>query len=88
MVTEASGVGSLVQRPAAGGYDRTFDQIDALGGTDHRRRLVDHTAGVVLEIGAETGRSLPLYRTASRGVATARLGPNSRRDECRHGPAA
>ena len=60
---------SLVQRLAAGGYDWLFDRVDPLGGADHRRRLVEQAAGAVLEIGAGTGRNLPLYRTATRVVA-------------------
>ena len=60
---------SLVQRLVAGGYDRLFDRVDPLGGGDHRRRLVEQAAGEVLEIGAGTGRNLPLYRTATRVVA-------------------
>ena len=60
---------SLVQRLYAGGYDWLFDRVDPLGGADHRRRLVDQAPGAVLEIGAGTGRNLPLYRTATRVVA-------------------
>jgi len=60
---------SLLQRLVAGGYDWIFDHVDPLGGADHRRRLVEHAAGEVLEIGAGTGRNLPLYRTATRVVA-------------------
>ena len=60
---------SLVQRLAAGGYDWLFDRVDPLGGADHRRRLVEQAADAVLEIGAGTGRNLPLYRTATRVVA-------------------
>jgi SAM-dependent methyltransferase len=60
---------SLVQRLVAGGYDRLFDRVDPLGGADHRRRLVEHAAGEVLEIGAGTGRNLPLYRHATRVLA-------------------
>jgi SAM-dependent methyltransferase len=59
----------LVQRVAAGGYDWVFDHVDPLGGADHRRRLVEQATGEVLEIGAGTGRNLPLYRTATRVVA-------------------
>jgi SAM-dependent methyltransferase len=40
-----------------------------VGGADHRRRLVEQATGAVLEIGAGTGRNLPLYRTATRVVA-------------------
>jgi SAM-dependent methyltransferase len=60
---------SPVQRLAAAGYDWLFDRVDPLGGADHRRRLVEQAAGAVLEIGAGTGRNLPLYRTATRVVA-------------------
>jgi SAM-dependent methyltransferase len=60
---------SLIQRLGAAGYDRAFDHVDPLGGADHRRRLVAHAAGEVLEIGAGTGRNLALYRTATRVVA-------------------
>jgi SAM-dependent methyltransferase len=60
---------SLVQRLAAAGYDWLFDRVDPLGGADHRRRLVEQATGEVLEIGAGTGRNLPLYRTATRVVA-------------------
>jgi SAM-dependent methyltransferase len=67
--TEPSRGASLVQRLAAGGYDRLFDHVDLLGGADHRRRLVEQASGEVLEIGAGTGRNLPLYRTATRVVA-------------------
>lgn len=88
MVPEASGAGGPFQRLVAGGSDRMFDRIDPLDGTDHRRRLVEHAAGVVLDIGAGTGRNLPLGRTASRVVGLARLVPNLRREERRHGPTA
>jgi SAM-dependent methyltransferase len=60
---------SPVQRLYAAGYDWLFDHVDPLGGADHRRRLVEPAAGEVLEIGAGTGRNLPLYRTATRVVA-------------------
>jgi SAM-dependent methyltransferase len=60
---------SLVQRLAATGYDWLFDRVDPLGGADNRRRLVEQATGAVLEIGAGTGRNLPLYRTATRVVA-------------------
>jgi SAM-dependent methyltransferase len=53
----------------AAGYHWLFDHVDPLGGADHRRRLVEQAAGEVLEIGAGTGRNLPLYRTATRVVA-------------------
>ena len=57
--------GSLVQRLVAAGYDWLFDHVDPCGGADHRRRLVEQATGEVLEIGAGTGRNLPLYRTAA-----------------------
>jgi SAM-dependent methyltransferase len=60
---------SLVQRLAATGYDWLFDRVDPLGGADNRRRLVEQATGAVLDIGAGTGRNLPLYRTATRVVA-------------------
>jgi len=60
---------SPVQRLGAAGYDWLFDRVDPLGGSDHRRRLVEQAAGEVLEIGAGTGRNLLLYRTATRVVA-------------------
>jgi SAM-dependent methyltransferase len=69
VAADPSHAGSLVQRLAAAGYDWLFDRVDPLGGADHRRRLVEQAAGAVLEIGAGTGRNLPLYRTATRVVA-------------------
>jgi SAM-dependent methyltransferase len=69
MAADPSRGGSLVQRLAAAGYDWLFDRVDPCGGADHRRRLVEQATGAVLEIGAETGRNLPLYRTATRVVA-------------------
>jgi SAM-dependent methyltransferase len=69
VATDTSRGGSLVQRLLASGYDWIFDRVDALGGGDHRRRLVEQATGQVLEIGAGTGRNLPLYRTATRVVA-------------------
>jgi ubiquinone/menaquinone biosynthesis C-methylase UbiE len=60
---------SPVQRLYAAGYDWLFDHVDPLGAADHRRRLVEQAAGAVLEIGAGTGRNLPLYRHATRVVA-------------------
>jgi ubiquinone/menaquinone biosynthesis C-methylase UbiE len=60
---------SPVQRLYAAGYDWLFDHVDPLGAADHRRRLVEQAAGEVLEIGAGTGRNLPLYRHATRVVA-------------------
>jgi ubiquinone/menaquinone biosynthesis C-methylase UbiE len=69
VATETSRSTSLVQRLVAAGYDRIFDHVDPLGGADHRRPPVEQAAGQVLEIGAGTGRNLPLYRTATRVVA-------------------
>ena len=60
---------SLLQGLGAAGYDWLFDRVDPCGGADHRRRLVEQATGAVLEIGAGTGRNLPLYRTATRVVA-------------------
>jgi hypothetical protein len=48
------------QRLFARGYDRASDRIDRKGGAGYRRRLVEDAAGDVLEIGAGTGRNLPV----------------------------
>jgi SAM-dependent methyltransferase len=69
VAADPSRAASLVQRLAAAGYDWLFDRVAPLGGADHRRRLVEQATGAVLEIGAGTGRNLPLYRTATRAVA-------------------
>jgi ubiquinone/menaquinone biosynthesis C-methylase UbiE len=69
VAADPSRAGSLVQRLVAAGYDRLFDRVDPLGGADHRRHLVEQATGAVLEVGAGTGRNLPLYRTATRVVA-------------------
>lgn len=69
VAADPSRAGSLVQRLVAAGYDWLFDRVDPLGDADHRRRLVEQATGAVLEIGAGTGRNLPLYRTATRVVA-------------------
>jgi SAM-dependent methyltransferase len=69
VAADPSRAASLVQRLAAAGYDWLCDRVDPLGGADHRRRLVEQATGAVLEIGAGTGRNLPLYRTATRAVA-------------------
>jgi SAM-dependent methyltransferase len=53
----------------ARGYDWFTDRADRLGAAEHRRRLVEDAKGEVLEIGAGTGKNLPLYRTATRVVA-------------------
>lgn len=50
-------------------YDRFMDRIDRVGAAEHRRRLVEQATGEVLEIGAGTGKNLPLYRAAERVVA-------------------
>ncbi len=60
---------SLFGRVYAGCYDRFMDRIDRAGAAKHRRRLVEEAGGEVLEIGAGTGRNLPLYRTAERVIA-------------------
>ena len=69
VAADPSRAASLVQRLAAAGYDWLFDRVDPVGGADHRRRLVEQATGELLEIGAGTGRNLPLYRTATRVVA-------------------
>jgi SAM-dependent methyltransferase len=69
MAADPNRAASLVQRLAAGGDDWLFGRVDPVGGTAHRRRLVEQAAGAVLEIGAGTGRNPPLYRTATRVVA-------------------
>lgn len=58
-----------LQRAWARGYDWVFDRIDAHGSGEHRRRLAAPARGEVLEVGAGTGRSLCLYRHATRVVA-------------------
>lgn len=50
-------------------YDFFMDRMDRAGGEEHRRRLVEEARGEVLEIGAGTGKNLPLYRAAERVVA-------------------
>jgi ubiquinone/menaquinone biosynthesis C-methylase UbiE len=57
------------QRWFAEGYDWFFDRIDARGGGEHRRRLAEGATGRVLEIGAGTGRNLPLFHSASLVIA-------------------
>jgi ubiquinone/menaquinone biosynthesis C-methylase UbiE len=57
------------ERWFANGYDWFFARIDARGGADLRRRVAEAAVGEVLEIGAGTGRNLPLYRDASLVVA-------------------
>jgi ubiquinone/menaquinone biosynthesis C-methylase UbiE len=53
----------------AGCYDFFMDRIDQAGAAEHRRRLVEEAGGEVLEIGAGTGKNLPLYKVAERVVA-------------------
>lgn len=60
---------SLFGKAYARGYDWVTDRIDRLGAGEHRRRLVEDANGEVLEIGAGTGKNLPLYRAATRVVA-------------------
>jgi ubiquinone/menaquinone biosynthesis C-methylase UbiE len=60
---------SLFGRVYARCYDLFMDWIDRSGAAEHRRRLVEEAGGEVLEIGAGTGKNLPLYRVAERVVA-------------------
>lgn len=60
---------TLSQRLFARTYDWVADRIDRRGGADLRRRLIAEAEGEVLEIGAGTGRNLPLYRKATHVVA-------------------
>jgi len=60
---------SLFGKVYARCYDRFMDRIDWAGAAEHRRRLVEEAAGEVLEVGAGTGKNLPLYRAAERVVA-------------------
>jgi ubiquinone/menaquinone biosynthesis C-methylase UbiE len=50
-------------------YDFFMDRMDRAGAAEHRRRLVVEAEGKVLEIGAGTGKNLPLYGVAERVVA-------------------
>lgn len=50
-------------------YDWVTDRVDRLGAAEHRQRLVEDAKGEVLEIGAGTGKNLPLYWAATRVVA-------------------
>jgi ubiquinone/menaquinone biosynthesis C-methylase UbiE len=50
-------------------YDFFMDRMDRAGAAEHRRRLVEEATGEMLEIGAGTGKNLPLYRAAERVVA-------------------
>lgn len=60
---------SLFGRVRARGYDFFMDRMDRAGAAEHRRRLVKEARGEVLEVGAGTGKNLPLYEAASRVVA-------------------
>lgn len=60
---------SLIGGVRARGYDLFMDRMDRAGAAEHRRRLVAEARGEVLEVGAGTGKNLPLYWTASRVVA-------------------
>ncbi|MGH9244673.1 MAG: class I SAM-dependent methyltransferase [Acidimicrobiales bacterium] len=60
---------SWFDRLWAAGYDAFMDRIDRRGGLDHRRRVVEDAGGEVLEVGAGSGKNLPLYRAAVRVVA-------------------
>jgi ubiquinone/menaquinone biosynthesis C-methylase UbiE len=60
---------SLFGRFRARCYDFFMDRMDRAGAAEHRRRLVEEAGGEVLEIGAGTGKNLPLYRVAERVVA-------------------
>lgn len=68
-VTQRGRKAPMFERWFADGYDWFFDRIDARGGDEHRRHLAEGATGQVLEIGAGTGRNLPLYRNASLVVA-------------------
>jgi ubiquinone/menaquinone biosynthesis C-methylase UbiE len=56
-------------------YDRFMDRIDRVGAAEHRRRLVEDVRGEVLEIGAGTGKNLPLYRAARAAERVVALDP-------------
>jgi SAM-dependent methyltransferase len=60
---------SLFGKVYARCYDQFMDRIDRTGAAEHRRRLVEEAGGEVLEIGAGTGKNLPLYKAAERVVA-------------------
>jgi ubiquinone/menaquinone biosynthesis C-methylase UbiE len=60
---------SLFAELQARGYDFFMGRMDLAGAAEHRRRLVEEAAGEVLEIGAGTGKNLPLYGAAARVVA-------------------
>ena len=60
---------SLFGRVYARCYDIFMDRIDLAGAAKHRCRLVEGAKGEVLEIGAGTGKNLPVYGAAKRVVA-------------------
>jgi ubiquinone/menaquinone biosynthesis C-methylase UbiE len=60
---------SLFGRIYARCYDFFMDRVDQARAAEHRRRLVEEAEGEILEIGAGTGKNLPLYRVAERVVA-------------------
>lgn len=59
---------SLSGRAYAAGYDWVVGRLDVRGAGKHRRSLVAEANGEVLEIGAGTGRNIPLYEAAERLV--------------------
>lgn len=79
---------SLFDRVYARCYDIFMDRIDLAGAAKHRCRLVEGAKGEVLEIGAGTGKNLPLYGAAERVVAlelTPRCGREPKLRCWRHG---
>jgi ubiquinone/menaquinone biosynthesis C-methylase UbiE len=50
-------------------YDRLNDRVDSAGFAERRDALVSTLDGVVLEIGAGTGRNIPRYTRAARVIA-------------------
>lgn len=60
---------SLFDRIWAGAYDALTGKADRAGDVRLRHRLVAPARGRVLEVGAGTGRNLPLYRDADEVVA-------------------
>ncbi len=58
---------SLFGKVYAHYYDKFIDRIDRAGAAEHRRRLVEEAGGEVLEIGAGTGKNLPLYTRLPSG---------------------
>ena len=60
---------SISGRVVGAVYDWLMDRIDRKGAAAHRGRVAADATGDVLEIGAGTGRNLPLYRNARQVVA-------------------